>query len=75
MVAVMSSSSTASSSAGPGGVANSAALAILSYCASSIIMTVTNKLVLSGYGLKMNFLLLAIQVPCPLSLGAASTES
>ncbi|KAJ3179696.1 GDP-mannose transporter into the lumen of the Golgi [Gaertneriomyces sp. JEL0708] len=42
-------------------VTNSPALAILSYCVSSILMTVTNKLVLSSYDFKMNFLLLAIQ--------------
>lgn len=38
-----------------------AVLSILSYCLSSILMIVTNKLVLSSYGFKMNFLLLAIQ--------------
>ena len=35
--------------------------AILSYCAASILMTVTNKFVLSYYAFHMNFLLLAIQ--------------
>ena len=39
-----------------------AALSIACYCLASIIMTVTNKLVLSSYEFKMNFLLLAIQV-------------
>ncbi|KAI8908016.1 hypothetical protein EDD86DRAFT_191867 [Gorgonomyces haynaldii] len=36
-------------------------LAILSYCTCSIVMTVTNKLVLSSYDFKMNFLLLCFQ--------------
>eukprot|EP00842_Homolaphlyctis_polyrhiza_P000897 jgi/Hompol1/1808/HPOL_001615-RA len=40
---------------------NAAPLAIFSYCVSSILMTVTNKLVLSTYDIKLNFLLLAIQ--------------
>ncbi|KAJ3283425.1 GDP-mannose transporter into the lumen of the Golgi [Borealophlyctis nickersoniae] len=38
-----------------------AGMAILAYCFSSILMTVTNKLVLSSYDFRMNFLLLAIQ--------------
>ncbi|KZT59063.1 UDP-galactose transporter [Calocera cornea HHB12733] len=36
-------------------------LPILSYCASSIVMTVVNKFVLSGRHFSMNFLLLTIQ--------------
>jgi GDP-mannose transporter len=39
-----------------------AALPIASYCCASILMTVTNKYVLSGYDFNMNFLLLTIQV-------------
>jgi GDP-mannose transporter len=39
-----------------------AALPIISYCTASILMTVTNKYVVSGYDFNMNFLLLAIQV-------------
>lgn len=39
-----------------------AALPIASYCFASILMTVTNKYVLSGYEFNMNFLLLTIQV-------------
>jgi GDP-mannose transporter len=35
---------------------------ILSYCGSSILMTVTNKYVLAGTGFNLNFLLLAVQV-------------
>ncbi|KAI8097873.1 uncharacterized protein B0P05DRAFT_576782 [Gilbertella persicaria] len=38
-----------------------AVLPIASYCAASILMTVTNKYVLSGYDFNMNFLLLTIQ--------------
>lgn len=39
-----------------------AILPIASYCFASILMTVTNKYVLSGYEFNMNFLLLTIQV-------------
>ena len=35
---------------------------LLSYCFSSIMMTVTNKFVLSGLGFNLNFFLLAVQV-------------
>ncbi|KAG0317267.1 GDP-mannose transporter into the lumen of the Golgi [Linnemannia gamsii] len=42
-------------------LANSAAISILAYCSSSILMTVTNKMVLSQFDFNMNFLLLAIQ--------------
>ncbi|KAH6561253.1 hypothetical protein BASA50_000264 [Batrachochytrium salamandrivorans] len=40
---------------------HAAPVAILSYCGASILMTVTNKLVLSSYDFKLNFLLLTIQ--------------
>lgn len=36
--------------------------AILAYCGSSILMTVTNKLVVSGHGFNLSFFLLCIQV-------------
>lgn len=39
-------------------------LPVLSYCGSSILMTVTNKFVLSGSGFNLNFFLLAVQVRC-----------
>ncbi|KAK3812854.1 MAG: nucleotide sugar transporter [Benniella sp.] len=42
-------------------IANSATASILAYCSSSILMTVTNKMVLSRFDFSMNFLLLAIQ--------------
>lgn len=43
-------------------VANNPIFPVLSYCASSILMTVTNKFVLSGTGFNLNFFLLAVQV-------------
>jgi len=47
--------------------ANSA-FPILAYCGSSILMTVTNKYVLSGLNFNLNFFLLMVQVsprpPC-----------
>ncbi|CAH2351878.1 GDP-mannose transporter 1 [[Candida] railenensis] len=42
-------------------IANNGPLSIISYCASSILMTVTNKYVLSGYSFNLNFFLLAVQ--------------
>ena len=35
---------------------------ILSYCGSSILMTVTNKYVLGGMNFNLNFFLLCVQV-------------
>lgn len=43
-------------------LANNPILPILSYCASSILMTVTNKYVLSGMDYNLNFFLLCTQV-------------
>ena len=42
-------------------------LPVLAYCGSSILMTVTNKYVLSGRDFNLNFLLLFVQVSgtCP----------
>lgn len=45
-----------------GAVVNNPILPVLSYCGSSILMTVTNKFVLSGLGFNLNFFLLAVQV-------------
>lgn len=42
-------------------VANNPILPVISYCGSSILMTVTNKFVLSGTGFNLNFFLLAVQ--------------
>lgn len=41
---------------------SSPAFPILSYCGSSILMTVTNKYVLSGLDFNLNFFLLCVQV-------------
>jgi GDP-mannose transporter len=41
---------------------NQGVLSVLSYCASSILMTTANKYVLSGSDYNLNFLLLAVQV-------------
>ncbi|KAK3083595.1 GDP-mannose transporter into the lumen of the Golgi, partial [Teratosphaeriaceae sp. CCFEE 6253] len=46
---------------GMGSVTNNPAIAIFAYCGSSILMTVTNKYVLSGTGFNLNFMLLAVQ--------------
>ena len=43
-------------------VTNSPMIAILSYCGSSILMTVTNKCVLGGRDFNLNFFLLCVQV-------------
>lgn len=45
-------------------LANSPLVAILSYCGSSILMTVTNKYVLGGRDFNLNFFLLCVQVRC-----------
>lgn len=42
-------------------VTENAMIAILSYCGSSILMTVTNKYVLSGVDFNLNFFLLCVQ--------------
>lgn len=41
---------------------SSPVVSILSYCGSSILMTVTNKYVLSGTNFNLNFFLLCVQV-------------
>lgn len=43
-------------------LSNSPILPVLSYCGSSILMTVMNKYVLSGLDFNLNFFLLCIQV-------------
>ncbi|EAS30900.3 GDP-mannose transporter [Coccidioides immitis RS] len=50
-----------SSSSHSQSISNSPVLPILSYCASSILMTVTNKYVLSGVQFNLNFFLLCVQ--------------
>ncbi|CAH6720669.1 GDP-mannose transporter 1 [[Candida] jaroonii] len=52
-------------------IANNGPISILSYCASSILMTVTNKYVLSGYSFNLNFFLLAVQsIVCIACIGS-----
>jgi hypothetical protein len=46
----------------PPAIANHPMLPILSYCGSSILMTVTNKYCLSGLDFNLNFFLLCVQV-------------
>lgn len=41
---------------------NNALFPILAYCGSSILMTLTNKYVLSGLNFNLNFFLLMVQV-------------
>jgi GDP-mannose transporter len=43
-------------------ITNNPMIAILAYCGSSILMTVTNKYVLSGLDYNLNFFLLCVQV-------------
>ncbi|EPS41189.1 hypothetical protein H072_4926 [Dactylellina haptotyla CBS 200.50] len=45
----------------PNAAGNQGAVAIASYCGASILMTVTNKYVLSGYHFNLNFFLLIVQ--------------
>lgn len=52
-----------------GGIANSGPVSILSYCASSILMTVTNKFVVNLKDFNMNFVMLFVQsLVCCLTL-------
>src|SRR5436305_14331469 len=46
-------------------ITNNPILAILGYCGSSILMTTTNKFVLSGLDFNLNFFLLLVQVRAP----------
>ena len=46
-------------------ITNNPILPVLSYCGSSILMTVTNKYVLSGLDFNLNFFLLCVQVCFP----------
>ncbi|KAK6460650.1 GDP-mannose transporter [Scheffersomyces coipomensis] len=52
-------------------VVNSGPVSILCYCLSSILMTLTNKYVLSGFSFNLNFFLLAIQsIVCIVTIGS-----
>lgn len=46
----------------PPSIVNNPIVPILCYCASSILMTVLNKFVLSGLDFNLNFFLLCVQV-------------
>jgi GDP-mannose transporter len=46
----------------PQSITENPMFAIFAYCGSSIMMTVTNKYVLSGTGFNLNFFLLCVQV-------------
>lgn len=51
-------------------ISNSGPISIFAYCLSSILMTVTNKYVLSGFSFNLNFFLLAIQsIVCIVTIG------
>lgn len=50
------------SSSSSSSLSNNAALPVLAYCGSSIMMTVMNKYVLSGLDFNLNFFLLLVQV-------------
>jgi hypothetical protein len=52
------------SSASNAALNNNPILPVLSYCGSSILMTVMNKYVLSGLDFNLNFFLLCVQVRC-----------
>lgn len=52
-------------------IANSAPVSIFAYCASSILMTVTNKYVVSGFSFNLNFFMLAVQsIVCIFTIGS-----
>ncbi|TKX24247.1 hypothetical protein C1H76_3550 [Elsinoe australis] len=55
-------------------IANNPVVPILSYCGSSILMTVTNKYVLSGLDFNLNFFLLCVQsVVCVAAITTCKT--
>lgn len=58
----VSRSNTATSSAPTSNMSGNPLFPVLSYCGSSILMTVTNKYVLSGTDFNLNFFLICVQV-------------
>ncbi|KAK9467464.1 hypothetical protein V1512DRAFT_261252 [Lipomyces arxii] len=55
-------------------IVNSPVVSILSYCGASILMTVTNKYVLSGYSFNLNFFLLIVQsIVCVVAIQTCKT--
>ncbi|QKX60827.1 uncharacterized protein TRUGW13939_07973 [Talaromyces rugulosus] len=62
------------SSSAPSALSNHAALPVLAYCGSSIMMTVMNKYVLSGLDFNLNFFLLLVQsVVCIVAIQSCKT--
>ncbi|EOD46460.1 UDP-galactose transporter [Neofusicoccum parvum] len=56
------------------GISGNPVLPVLAYCGSSILMTVTNKYVLSGSGFNLNFFLLCVQsVVCIIAIQSLKT--
>lgn len=52
-------------------IANSAPISIFAYCASSILMTLSNKYVVSGFEFNLNFFMLAVQsIVCICTIGS-----
>lgn len=58
----LSPTAAAAMSSSGNSLSNNPMLSVFSYCFSSILMTVTNKYVLSGTNFNMNFVLLCVQV-------------
>lgn len=56
-------------------IENHPVIAVLAYCGSSILMIVTNKVVLSGRDYNLNFLLLAVQVCLPSAAASRLTPT
>ena len=64
-------STTSSSGSLATRISNSGPISIAAYCLSSILMTVTNKYVLSGFSFNLNFFLLAVQsIVCIVTIGS-----
>lgn len=67
-------STSSSSNSNNSKLLNSPLLPVLSYCVSSILMTVTNKYVFSGYEFNLNFFLLLLQsIICVCAITAFKT--
>lgn len=65
---------TKSSSSLASSISNSGPISIFAYCLSSILMTVTNKYVLSGFSFNLNFFLLAVQsIVCIVTIGSLNS--
>lgn len=70
-----SSPVTRTSKSGGSSITENPVIAILSYCGSSILMTVTNKYVLSGRDFNLNFFLLCVQsVVCVVAISVCKAS-